>query len=334
VAAEGSARARSASSCRPRHAAFLRGIFRRQQELLLDLSQCAAEAVGEHMRRQLRADTRPGIVVSIATSGNLVQWHPHGHLLVSDGAFSDDGTYHRLETWDGDAVVPLEVASIKKMQPAGADWAAGVEERLSALLAAASGYETDRAAVQSSARLSDEGKAHEAGVLARKLLVLLGAFEQDTVGKLRARADERGRAILKLAASKRPSDLAERMAYELRLHEIRGELWRLDPVERLNVYFSAHDPAAIDAIESAPPPAERRSKHSPAELVPFVDPETVAAAVIERARKLDPAAAEEVEGRRYMARTYEPAIGGIRNVVLQDVPSARPDVVPALAGAR
>ena len=39
--------------------------------------------------------TRPGIVVSIATAGDLVQWHPHGHLLITDGGFSDDGASTR-----------------------------------------------------------------------------------------------------------------------------------------------------------------------------------------------------------------------------------------------
>jgi hypothetical protein len=59
------------------------------------------------MKRQVGADARPGIVVSIATSGDLLQWHPHGHLLVTDGAFADDGAFHPLETWDGDAVMKL-----------------------------------------------------------------------------------------------------------------------------------------------------------------------------------------------------------------------------------
>jgi hypothetical protein len=86
---------------------LLRGIFRRRRELLGDLAQCRAEALNEYLRRQLGANTRPGIVVSIATSGDLVQWHPHGHLLVSDGAFSDDGRFHPLATWDGEAVMKL-----------------------------------------------------------------------------------------------------------------------------------------------------------------------------------------------------------------------------------
>jgi len=47
---------------------LLRGIFRKRRELLLDLSQCAAEAVAEYVRERLGPDCRPGIVVSIATA--------------------------------------------------------------------------------------------------------------------------------------------------------------------------------------------------------------------------------------------------------------------------
>jgi len=86
---------------------LLRGIFRKRRGLLGDLAQCVAEGLSVYLRRQLGADTRPGIVVSIATAGSLVQWHPHGHLLVTDGAFSDDGAFHPLETWDADAVMKL-----------------------------------------------------------------------------------------------------------------------------------------------------------------------------------------------------------------------------------
>jgi hypothetical protein len=86
---------------------LLRGILRKRRELLLDLSQCGAEALVEYMRTRVGPDTRPGIVVSIATSGDLLQWHPHGHILLTDGAFSDDGVFHPLATWDGDAIMSL-----------------------------------------------------------------------------------------------------------------------------------------------------------------------------------------------------------------------------------
>jgi hypothetical protein len=50
---------------------LLRGIFRKRRELLLDLSQCSAQALAEYVRTWVAPDTRPGIVVSIATSGGL-----------------------------------------------------------------------------------------------------------------------------------------------------------------------------------------------------------------------------------------------------------------------
>jgi hypothetical protein len=86
---------------------LLRGVFRKRRELLLDLSQCAVEAVATYVRRRLSPDCRAGIVVSIATAGDLVQWHPHGHLLTTDGGFCEDGAFHRLESWDADAVMKL-----------------------------------------------------------------------------------------------------------------------------------------------------------------------------------------------------------------------------------
>ena len=37
----------------------------------------------------------------------MAQWHPHGHLLTTDGGFCEDGAFHRLESWDADAVMKL-----------------------------------------------------------------------------------------------------------------------------------------------------------------------------------------------------------------------------------
>jgi hypothetical protein len=45
-------------------------------------------------------------VVSLAT-GDLLQWHVHLHILMTDGAFSDDVTFHPLATWDAEALMRL-----------------------------------------------------------------------------------------------------------------------------------------------------------------------------------------------------------------------------------
>lgn len=79
---------------------LLRPLFRRRRELLTELARAGAEAVSELARRGLGEHARPGIVVSIATAGDLVQWHPHLHLLTSDGAKTADGSWQPLPKWD------------------------------------------------------------------------------------------------------------------------------------------------------------------------------------------------------------------------------------------
>jgi Transposase zinc-binding domain/Putative transposase len=79
---------------------LLRPLFRRRRDLLTELARAGAEAVGELVRRSLGEDVRPGIVVSVATAGDLLQWHPHLHLLVSDGGFARDASFQPLAEWD------------------------------------------------------------------------------------------------------------------------------------------------------------------------------------------------------------------------------------------
>jgi len=63
--------------------------------------------LAEYVRRQLGADVPPGIVVSIASAGDLLEWHPHGHLLATDGGFGADGTFQRFDSWDGETLIRL-----------------------------------------------------------------------------------------------------------------------------------------------------------------------------------------------------------------------------------
>jgi hypothetical protein len=80
---------------------LLRPLFRRRRELLTELGRAAGEAVSELVRRGLGDEARPGVVVSIATAGDLVQWHPHLHLLTTDGGKTADGSWQPLPEWDG-----------------------------------------------------------------------------------------------------------------------------------------------------------------------------------------------------------------------------------------
>jgi hypothetical protein len=86
---------------------LLRPLFRRRRELLTELGRAAAEATIELVRRGVGGDARPGIVVSIASAGDLVQWHPHLHLLTTDGGKTADGSWQPLPEWNATLLMSL-----------------------------------------------------------------------------------------------------------------------------------------------------------------------------------------------------------------------------------
>jgi hypothetical protein len=86
---------------------LLRPLFRRRRELLTEKGRAAAEAVSELVRRALGDEARPGVVVSIATAGDLVQWHPHLHLLTTDGGRTADGSWQPLPEWNATSLMGL-----------------------------------------------------------------------------------------------------------------------------------------------------------------------------------------------------------------------------------
>jgi len=68
--------------------------FRYNRDLLRQLPPLAWETVRDVDRAALdRNDVVPGLVVGIQTHGELANWHPHFHVLATDGAFIPDGTF-------------------------------------------------------------------------------------------------------------------------------------------------------------------------------------------------------------------------------------------------
>jgi Transposase zinc-binding domain/Putative transposase len=86
---------------------LLRPLFRRRRELLTELARAGAEATAELVRRGAGDDVRPGLVVSLATAGDLLQWHPHLHLLTTDGGFTAAGHFLPLPEWDATLLMSL-----------------------------------------------------------------------------------------------------------------------------------------------------------------------------------------------------------------------------------
>ena len=95
---------------------LLRPLFRRRRELLGELARAGAEAVKQLVRRtSATTEVRPGIVVSVATAGDLLQWHPHLHLMTTDGGRVPDGSWHPLPKWDSVQLVRLGILAQVKL---------------------------------------------------------------------------------------------------------------------------------------------------------------------------------------------------------------------------
>jgi Putative transposase len=80
---------------------LLRPYFRFDRKLLGKLSQCAYQSLKEFFQTTLnRKEAMPGVVVSIQTFGDLVNFHPHLHCLVTDGCFMANGWFYVLPEID------------------------------------------------------------------------------------------------------------------------------------------------------------------------------------------------------------------------------------------
>jgi hypothetical protein len=87
---------------------ILRVYFRNGHRLLGKLSQCAYAAVKTAVQAVIKAQAAvPGVIISIQTFGDLVNFHPHLHALVADGAFGPTGWVYALPRVDCRALEQL-----------------------------------------------------------------------------------------------------------------------------------------------------------------------------------------------------------------------------------
>src|SRR2546428_5659267 len=71
---------------------LLRVYFRKDRRLLGKLSQCAYACVKAFFQAALKKNQAvPGVIVAIQTFGDLVNFHPHLHTIVSEGLFAANG---------------------------------------------------------------------------------------------------------------------------------------------------------------------------------------------------------------------------------------------------
>ena len=84
----------------------IRGLFERERRLLGLLSRTAYDSIRKSFQTLFgRKDVRPGCVISIQSFGSFgANFHPHLHLLVSDGVFTRAGEFLELPSVDTAAV--------------------------------------------------------------------------------------------------------------------------------------------------------------------------------------------------------------------------------------
>ena len=165
------------------------------------------------------------------------------------------------------------------------------------------------------------------------LLKKVADFERVNVNRNRERAKHTEDTLFEKVEIQRPTDLAERLAYEFRLREIRDDLRTVDPLERDAIYASSTDPMIIDAVETAPPVLVKAADGF-RRFVPSVDQERVAAVKIARAHAIDPENAKLLEALRAIRQMYKSVIESVRNVVFENSPASRPDPIAAQAAGR
>ena len=98
-----------------RHVVFslpkiLRRYFLYDRKLLSDLSRCAWECLKTFLQASCPDnDSIPGVVVAVQTFGDLLSFHPHCHILVTDGCFQRDreNEFTRAPAFDWDKLEEL-----------------------------------------------------------------------------------------------------------------------------------------------------------------------------------------------------------------------------------
>lgn len=83
----------------------LRPYFLHDRRLLGVLSRTAYDTLRDFLRASLGDQTAvPGVIASVQTFGSLLNWQPHLHFLVTDGAYREDGTFLPLSFHDPSAL--------------------------------------------------------------------------------------------------------------------------------------------------------------------------------------------------------------------------------------
>ena len=78
----------------------LRIFFKFRRKLLGEFCRVAARSIKVYFEVLTGEELVPGIMVAVQTFGDRINFHPHLHLLVTEGGVDRAGTFHRIPRLD------------------------------------------------------------------------------------------------------------------------------------------------------------------------------------------------------------------------------------------
>lgn len=90
--------------------------FLYDRKLLSDLSRCGWEALKRYFKKAVKGrNAAPGAVIAIQSFGDFLGFHPHLHILISDGCFYKNGMFFVSPAIDIDIVEKIFHHMVLKM---------------------------------------------------------------------------------------------------------------------------------------------------------------------------------------------------------------------------
>ncbi|MGB6340269.1 MAG: transposase zinc-binding domain-containing protein [Candidatus Aminicenantaceae bacterium] len=86
---------------------MLRLFFRFKRKLLNDLCLCAVRVLVKFLHTVSGWELMPGVVAVIQTFGDRINFHPHIHVLVTEGGASREGAFHKVSRFHDDTIRDL-----------------------------------------------------------------------------------------------------------------------------------------------------------------------------------------------------------------------------------
>jgi len=93
----------------------LRIFFKYRRKLLGELCRSAARSLAVYFEALTGEELVPGIIAAVQTFGDRINFHPHLHLLMTEGGVDQVGTFHRIPRLDDARLAEVFAREVLKL---------------------------------------------------------------------------------------------------------------------------------------------------------------------------------------------------------------------------